>query len=125
MGVGYVKSDQTVEAVSKLMLEELVELPTDGEIRFVSQQSEIEAAVHALDAHLIRWACVAQGLSSATMATGPQNPKRDPWDNKELSEIRADDVALWRDNTKSSYSTSFRIWASTATPAIRFPTRPP
>ena len=104
-GVGYVKSGSNGGSSLKVDAGTLVELPTDGEIGFVSQQSEIEAAVHALD-QLIRWACVAQGLSSATMATDPktQSGISKAWDNKELSEIRADDVALWRQYEKQLFN---------------------
>jgi hypothetical protein len=71
----------------------------------VSQKAEIDAAVNALDT-LIKWAAVSHGLSAATMSTDPQTQSgiSKAWDNKELSELRADDVALWRGYEKQLFN---------------------
>jgi len=95
-GVGYLKGAEGGGTI-KVNPGTLVELPENGELGFKSQQAEISQVVDAID-KLIKWAAVSHGLSAATMATDHQAQSgiSKAWDNKELSEMRADDVALWR-----------------------------
>ena len=105
-GVGWIKG---AEGGGSLKVDpgSLVELPKDKDagLGFASQQAEIEQVVEAID-RLIKWACVSHGLSAATMSTDPQTQSgiSKAWDNKELSEIRADDVALWRGYEKHLFN---------------------
>jgi len=74
----------------------LVELPGDGEIGFVSQKAEIQAVVNAID-KLVKWVCVGQGLSAATISTDVSEASgiSKVWDSVELSEMRTEDKILW------------------------------
>jgi len=102
-GVGYIKGN-TGGGSLKVDPGSLVELQENGEIGFRSQEAEIDKVVNAID-KLIKWAAVSYGLSAATMSTDPsqQSGISKAWDNKELSEMRADDVALWRTYEKQLF----------------------
>ncbi len=83
----------------------LVELPENGEIGFESQQAEIEQVVNAID-RLIKWCCVSNGLSAASMSTDTSEASglSKILDSKELSEMRTDDIALWRNYEKNLFN---------------------
>ncbi|KKL87318.1 hypothetical protein LCGC14_1935900, partial [marine sediment metagenome] len=66
-GVGYIKGVAGGGSV-KVDPGSLVELPENGEIGFEAQKAEIKEVVDAID-KLIKWACVSNGLSSASMST--------------------------------------------------------
>ena len=75
----------------------LVELPEKGELGYESTKAPIEEILEAID-KLLKWACVSNGLSAGSMSTEPteQSGISKIVDNKELSEIRQDDIALFR-----------------------------
>ncbi len=109
-GVGYIKGSQTGGSL-RTDPGSLVELPENGEIGFKSQQAEIENVVLAID-KLIKWGCVSNGLSAASMSTDPQKQSgiSKAWDNKELSEMRLDDVSLWRSYEKQLFNLMKIVW---------------
>lgn len=109
-GVGYIKGS-TGGANLKVDPGSLCEISENGEIGFVSQKAEIEKVVEAID-KLIKWGCVSNGLSAASMSTDPQKQSgiSKAWDNKELSEMRLDDVSLWRSYEKQLFNLIRVVW---------------
>lgn len=75
----------------------LVELGEDGAIGFESQEAEISQVVEAID-KIIKWACVSNGLSASSMSTEASEASglSKLVDTRELSEMRQDDIALFR-----------------------------
>ena len=109
-GVGYIKGGQTGGTV-RADPGSLVELPENGSIGFESQQAEIKEVVDAID-KLIKWGCVSNGLSAGSMSTDPkaQSGISKAWDNKELSEMRQDDISLWRSYEKQLFNLMRLVW---------------
>lgn len=103
-GVGYIKGSQGGGSL-RTDPGSLVELPENGEIGFKAQQAKINEVVGAID-KLIKWACVSNGLSAASMSTDAsvQSGVSKAWDNKELSEMRLDDIANFRRVEKDLFS---------------------
>jgi len=95
-GVGYIKGSEGGGSL-KVDPGSLVQLGEGGEIGFEAQKAEIEQVVEAID-KLIKWGCVSHGLSAASMSTDPSEASglSKIVDNKELSEIRQDDISLFR-----------------------------
>lgn len=95
-GVGYIKGSQG-GANLKVDPGSLVELPENGEIGFESQKAEIKEVVDAID-KLIKWGCVSHGLSAASMSTDASEASglSKLVDKSELTEMRQDDIALFR-----------------------------
>ena len=96
-GVGWIKGEK---GGGKIIVDPgtLVELTADGEIGFESQEAEIDKVVDAID-KLIKWACVANGLSASTMETKAKDRESGVAkyaDQAELNEMRQDDLMLWR-----------------------------
>ena len=88
-----------------------MELQENGEIGFANQEARIEEVVGAID-KLIKWACVSYGLSAASMSTDPQEASglSKLVDTRELAEMRAEDVALWRSYEKRLFSLIRVVW---------------
>jgi hypothetical protein len=109
-GVGYIKGGQGGGSL-KVDPGALVELPENGEIGFANQQARIEEVVGAID-KLIKWGCVSHGLSAASMSTDPQEASglSKIVDTRELAEMRAEDVALWRSYEKRLFSLIRTVW---------------
>jgi hypothetical protein len=109
-GVGYIKGGQGGGNL-KVDPGALVELQENGEIGFANQQARIEEVVGAID-KLIKWCCVSHGLSAASMSTDPQEASglSKLVDTRELSEMRAEDVALWRSYEKRLFSLFRAVW---------------
>jgi len=110
-GVGYVKSSSPGGGSVRVDPGTLIELPTDGEIGFKAQQAEIEQVLAAID-KLVKWACVSNGLSAGSMSTDPteQSGVAKIVDNKELSELRLDDIALFRSYEKKLFDLMRTVW---------------
>ena len=102
-GVGFIKGSQTGASL-KVSPGTLVELPENGSIGFISQQAEVKAVVDSID-WLVKMACVSNGLSAASMSTDPQEQSgiAKQWDNKELSEMRQDDLINFRSVEKKLF----------------------
>jgi hypothetical protein len=109
-GVGYIKGGQGGGSL-KVDPGALVELPENGEIGFANQQARIEEVVGAID-KLIKWGCVSHGLSAASMSTDPQEASglSKIVDTRELAEMRAEDVALWRSYEKRLFQLVRLVW---------------
>lgn len=103
-GVGYIKGSQGGASL-KVEPGSLVELPTDGEIGFESQKAEIKEVVEAID-KIIKWACVSHGLSAASMSTDASEASglSKLVDKAELTEMRQDDIALFRAYEKQIFN---------------------
>jgi hypothetical protein len=89
----------------------MCELPENGEIGFANQQARIEEVVGAID-KLIKWGCVSHGLSAASMSTDPQEASglSKLVDTRELSEMRAEDVGLWRSYERRFFQLIRLVW---------------
>jgi hypothetical protein len=109
-GVGFIKGGQGGGNL-KVDPGALVELPENGEIGFANQQARIEEVVGAID-KLIKWGCVSHGLSAASMSTDPQEASglSKIVDSRELAEMRAEDVALWRSYEKRLFQLVRVVW---------------
>jgi hypothetical protein len=114
-GVGYIKGSQT-GATLKVDPGSLAEIPENGEIGFVSQKAEIRQVVEAID-KLVKWCCVSTGLSAGSISTDPteQSGVSKQWDSKELSEMRTDDIALWRSYEKQLFNLIRIVWNTHST----------
>ncbi len=109
-GVGWIRGGQGGGSL-KVDPGSLVELPENGELGFAHQQARLEEMVLAID-KLIKWACVSHGLSAASMSTDPQEASglSKLVDTRELAEMRAEDVALWRSYEKRLFSLIRTVW---------------
>ena len=109
-GVGYIKGVAGGGSV-KVDPGSLVELPENGEIGFEAQKAEIKEVVDAID-KLIKWACVSNGLSSASMSTDASEASglSKLVDKQELSEMRQDDIALFRSYEKKLFNIMRVVW---------------
>lgn len=109
-GVGYIKGGQGGGSL-KVDPGALVELQENGEIGFANQQARIEEVVGAID-KLIKWGCVSQGLSATSMSTEPTEASglSKIVDTRELAEMRAEDVALWRSYEKRLFQLIRQVW---------------
>jgi hypothetical protein len=89
----------------------LVELPENGSIGFESQKAEILQVVETID-KLIKWACVSNGLSAASMSTETNEASglSKLADRQELLEMRVDDIALWRGYEKQLFEIIKVVW---------------
>jgi hypothetical protein len=111
-GVGFIKGGQGGGSL-KVDPGSLVELPENGELGFAHQQARIEEVVGAID-KLIKWGCVSHGLSAASMSTDPTEASglSKYIDNRELGEMRADDISLWWSYEKKLFQLIRVIWNS-------------
>lgn len=109
-GVGYITGSQGGASL-KVDPGSLVELPENGEIGFASQKAEIREVVDAID-KLIKWSAISQGLSAGSMSTDPteQSGISKQWDSKELTEMRQDDVSLFRSYEKQLFNLIRIVW---------------
>jgi hypothetical protein len=109
-GVGFIKGSSGGGSL-KVDPGSLVELPKDGELGFANQQARIEEVVGAID-KLIKWGCVSHGLSAASMSTDPQEASglSKLMDTRELKEVRAEDVGLWRSYEKKLFLLIRTVW---------------
>ena len=109
-GVGFIKGGQGGGSL-KVDPGSLVELSENGELGFAHQQARIEEVVGAID-KLIKWGCVSHGLSAASMSTDPQEASglSKLVDTRELKEVRAEDVALWRSYEGKLFSLIRTVW---------------
>ena len=96
-GVGYIKGGSPGGGSVKVDPGTLVELRENGEIGFVSQEAKINDVVNAID-KIVKWAAVSNGLSADAMMTEPREESgvAKLVGNRELDELRSDDVALFR-----------------------------
>ena len=109
-GVGYIKGVAGGGSV-KVDPGSLVELPENGEIGFEAQKAEIREVVEAID-KIIKWTCVSNGLSAASMSTDASEASglSKLVDKQELSEIRQDDISLFRDYEKQLFNIMRVVW---------------
>ena len=109
-GVGYLKG---VRGAGQMHVDPgaLLELPENGEVGFVSQEAEIAEVVESIK-FLIRQVAVMHGLSAASMSLDPSTASgvSKVQDSKELAELRADDVALWRRYEKNLFGVTRAVW---------------
>jgi len=111
-GIGWIKSSiagGTIQASPGSLIE--LPLDKDSALGFESQETDVNQFVNAID-KIIKWGCVSNGLSAASMSTDVQQQSgiSKAWDNKELSEMRLDDVALWRAYEKQLFNLMRVVW---------------
>ncbi|MFC1505206.1 hypothetical protein ACFL5W_01685 [Thermodesulfobacteriota bacterium] len=114
-GVGYIKGSEGGGTL-KVDPGSLVQLGENGEIGFEAQQARIEEVVNAID-KLIKWGCISHGLSAASMSTDPQEASglSKIVDNRELAEIRQDDIALFRSYEMQIFEVLRVVWNTHST----------
>lgn len=89
----------------------LIELPKDGELGYAATQAPIEEMVAAID-QLVKWAAVSNGIPAASLSTDPsvESGISKIIGNAELTESRADDVALWRVYERRIFAVIRAVW---------------
>lgn len=89
----------------------LVGLPRDGEIGYVSPQAPAEKILAVVD-FLLKQAAVTNGLPAATMSTEPteESGVSRIVGNRELEEMRADDVALFAEYERQLFDVFRTVW---------------
>ena len=88
-----------------------VGLPPGGEIGFVSPQAAIEKIMAVVD-YLMKQAAVTNGLPAATMNTEvtEESGVSRIVGNRELEEMRADDVALFTEYERQLFDVFRTVW---------------
>lgn len=109
-GVGWIKGT-TGGGFQRLDAGSLVELPENGELGFESQQAKITEVLDAID-RLIKWAGLSNGLSSdfIKQSSTQESGLSKLVSNKELEELRRDDIELFRKYEKSLFELIKKIW---------------
>ena len=89
----------------------LISLPINGEIGFVAPNAPVDKVLAAVDV-LLKQAAVTNGLPASTMATevSDQSGVARVVANRELEEMRADDVALFTEYERRLFSTFRAVW---------------
>jgi len=111
-GVGWIRSEAGTAGTLRTDPGVLVELQGEkSALGFESQQSEIAEIVDAIQ-KLISWTAISQGLSAGSMSTDPveQSGLSKIVDTRELSEIRQDDLQLWRGYEREIFNTLRLVW---------------
>lgn len=88
-----------------------VELPEGGELGFAHPQAAISDAIEAID-KLLKWAAVSNGLPASSLSTEPTDESgiSKLVSNSELSEMRRDDIALFRQYEKALFNLIRIVW---------------
>lgn len=89
----------------------MVGLPSDGEIGFVSPNAPIEQVLAAID-YLMKQAAVTNGLPASTMATetSDESGVARIVGNRELEEMRSDDIALFTEYERRLFDVFRVVW---------------
>ncbi|GFK92222.1 hypothetical protein NNJEOMEG_00044 [Fundidesulfovibrio magnetotacticus] len=89
----------------------LIELPEGGEVGFAAPQAPIEEVTGAID-RIIKWLAVSNGLPAASLSTDPteESGVSKIVGNRELEELRRDDVSLWRTYEKRLFQVIRQVW---------------
>jgi hypothetical protein len=89
-----------------------VSLPKDGDFKFASPNSPIKEVIEAID-YLIRQIAVVEGLPASYLADKPSTRKSAAAlmeQSKELQEIRANDVALYKHYERQIFNVIKMVW---------------
>jgi hypothetical protein len=88
-----------------------VEIPTDGEMGFAQAKAPIEETVNAID-KIVKWAAITNGLSAGALSTEPteQSGVSKIVDNRELDELRRDDIALFTGYERNLFDLIKVVW---------------
>lgn len=116
-GVGWIRTETGTAGSLQTDPGTLVELKGEkSALGFESQKAEIEEIVDAID-KIIKWACVSNGLSAASMSTDPteQSGLSKIVDTRELSEMRIDDKENWRMLERNIFSCMHMVWNTHST----------
>jgi hypothetical protein len=96
-GVGYIKGED-VKGGEKLTLGPgyMITLPSNGEIGFATPNAPTDASLEAIE-FLAKYAAITNGLPAATMTMTPteESGVAKIVGNRELEELRRDDIALF------------------------------
>jgi len=109
-GLGWIRGSEgggTIDAGPGQM----VELPEGGELGFAAPEAPIEEVVAAID-KLLKWAAISNGLSAASLSTDPTSESgvSKIVGNRELEEMRRDDVGLFRGYEKRLFGLIRTVW---------------
>lgn len=111
-GVGFIKgAGKTGGASLKAGPGTLVELSENGELGFTSQKAQIAQLISAID-FMITQAALCNGLSASTLSTKVvrESGVAKTAGNRELEELRRDDIALWRRYEQQLFSMFRIVW---------------
>jgi hypothetical protein len=88
-----------------------IELPEGGELGFASPDAPIAEIVQVID-QLLKWAAVSNGLPASSLSTEPTDESgiSKLVSNSELSEMRRDDIALFRQYEKQLFHLIRIVW---------------
>jgi len=109
-GVGWIKGGEgggTIQADPG----SFVELPENGELGFAAPDAPIADVLKSID-QLIKWAAVSNGLPASSLSTEPTDESgiSKIVSNSELSEMRRDDIALFRQYEKQLFNLIRIVW---------------
>lgn len=111
-GVGWIKGGgKTGGSTLKAGPGSLVELQENGELGFESQKAQITALIGAID-FLITQAALCNGLSASTLSTKVvrESGVAKTAGNRELEELRRDDIALFRRVEQQLFNMFRVVW---------------
>jgi len=110
-GVGYTTGFGNAVGTVKVGAGTLLTLPEGGTVGYAQTHAPILEIVNAID-RLIKWACVSNGLSAASMSTEPteESGVSKIVGNRELDELRLDDMQLFRIYEKRLFDMMRIVW---------------
>ena len=110
-GVGYIKGKRTGGGSVTVDPGTLVDLPEDGELGYESQKAPIKDILSAID-FLITQAAVSNGLSVSTLSTKTvrESGLAKVQGQRELEELRRDDIILWKKYEQQIFDMSRVVW---------------
>jgi hypothetical protein len=110
-GVGWIRKPKQTGASIGINPGTLIELPEDGAIGFESQKAPIVDILEAIS-FLITQAAVSNGLSVSTLSTKVvrESGLAKVQGQRELEELRRDDIILWRRYEQNLFEMIRSIW---------------
>ncbi|MFH2125543.1 MAG: phage portal protein, partial [Pseudomonadota bacterium] len=109
-GVGWISG---MTGAGKLRVDpgHMVLLPQDGKLGYANTNAPIEEVVAAID-KLVKWAAVSNGLPASSLSTEPTDESglSKLVSNRELDELRRDDVALFRRHEGQLFDLMRVVW---------------
>ena len=110
-GVGWIRKGQAAGGSIRLDPGAMVELPADGAIGYESQKAPIKDIISAID-FLILQAALTNGLSASSLSTKVtrESGVAKTAGNRELEELRRDDIALFTKYERQLFDLFRIIW---------------
>ena len=110
-GVGWIKKGQSAGGSITIDPGTMIELPADGEIGYEAQKAPIKDIIAAID-FLILQAALTNGLSASSLSTKVtrESGVAKTAGNRELEELRRDDIALFTKYERQLFDLFRVIW---------------